>query len=366
MGTVAFFERTFLCANKFIRKTLVTYGEYKNIKRKKKLIDSVTLTKEQEKEIREYFKEFYGKSISTKWHRLYQSYLGTYRHNYFPEILYTSKLEPLTNPYRTAELFGDKNLLDSFFGDIEGVHIPHTYVSCVNGVIRCDNTILNLDAAAKKITNIGNCVIKKTVETSSGRDVMLCNIVDGYDTKTKLPISEILRSFGSNYVVQEKIEQSDVLKQFNASSLNTFRVITYILDDEIKVCPISFRMGRGNADRDNIHYGGIVVGVNQSGELKEYAFSEYGEKLSKHPDSQVEFSKAVIPQVPKIIETAKILHQHMPYLGILSWDLSLDSNNVPVLIEMNSIGQSVWFCQMINGEPLFGEDTPKMLAKIRK
>ena len=60
------------------------------------------------------------------------------------------------------------------------------------------------------------------------------------------------------------------------------------------------------------------------------------------------------------------MHANLPYLGILSWDLSLDTEGAVVLIEVNTTGQSAWFCQMVNGESLFGENTVKMLQLIRK
>lgn len=60
------------------------------------------------------------------------------------------------------------------------------------------------------------------------------------------------------------------------------------------------------------------------------------------------------------------MHANLPYLGILSWDLSLDTEEAVVLIEVNTTGQSAWFCQMVNGESLFGENTGKMLQLIRK
>lgn len=60
------------------------------------------------------------------------------------------------------------------------------------------------------------------------------------------------------------------------------------------------------------------------------------------------------------------MHANLPYLGILSWDLSLDTEGSVVLIEVNTTGQSAWFCQMVNGESLFGENTGKMLQLIRK
>lgn len=203
-------------------------------------------------------------------------------------------------------------------------------------------------------------VIKKTVDTSSGRDVQIFD-------PNKMDIREEIKRFGESWVAQELIEQHPDLQKLNSTSLNTFRVITYICDGSICVCPVALRMGRSGADRDNIHYGGISIGVNADGTLKQFAFAECGDKFTKHPDSKICFEGYRIEGAgAKIRDTAIRCHERMPWLGILSWDLSIDAEGRIVLIEVNTTGQSAWFCQMVNGEPLFGENTGKMLELIRK
>ena len=44
-------------------------------------------------------------------------------------------------------------------------------------------------------------------------------------------------------------------------------------------------------------------------------------------------------------------------IKMISWDWTLDENNIPVLIETNLTGQAVWLPQMVNGQPMFGENT---------
>ena len=62
---------------------------------------------------------------------------------------------------------------------------------------------------------------------------------------------------------------------------------------------------------------------------------------------------------------AKKLHSYVPWLGIISWDLTINEQGDITLVEMNTTGQSAWFCQMVNGEPLFGNNTSKMLEMIK-
>ena len=361
MGTVNTCENIFRNTSVFIRRNLVQVGERRNIKSKKYLYEKVVLTPAQEKDIQDFFVAHYGKKIPTMWHRLYQSYTGIFRYNYFPEILLSSQLEPLTNPYREAEFLGDKNLLPVLFGNIGGLHVPKTIISCIRGILRDEeNNIISQEEAYKKVSSSKSCVIKKTIETSSGRDVEII-------TPSKINIAEKIDAFGKDYVVQELIEQAEALRILNPTSINTFRVITYICNDEIHVCPVALRIGRSNADRDNIHYGGICVGVTDEGILRKQAFSEYGECYDSHPDTGILFENYRITGAGKQIrDTAKKLHCRVPYLGIVSWDLTIDSTGNITLIEMNTTGQSCWFCQMVNGEALFGEDTATMLEKIRK
>lgn len=120
MSTVRTCEKILLNTSKYIRRTLVTYGEKRGIEKKKDLYSSVTLTPEQEKRVQDFYQWNYGKRISTRWHRLYTSYTGTFCYDYFPEILFSSRLEPITNPYREAEFLDDKNLLYTFFRNVGG------------------------------------------------------------------------------------------------------------------------------------------------------------------------------------------------------------------------------------------------------
>ena len=89
MGTVHTIENHLTAISRTIRRVLVSYSERQNIQKKRKLIDKVSLTETQKQEIKEFFRKNYGKSLSTAWHRLYQSYTGIYCKDYFPEILFS-------------------------------------------------------------------------------------------------------------------------------------------------------------------------------------------------------------------------------------------------------------------------------------
>lgn len=296
--------------------------------------------------------------------------MNVYRVDYFPEVLFSAKLEPKLNPYWEAEFLDDKNLLPILFDSIEGLHIPSTYAACVRGRFRdSDGKFVEKVKVMANLADIGNCVIKKTRDTDSGRDVMICNITKGDDLTSGKSLSEIFELMGGDFVVQEKIVQHPCLNGLYDKAINTFRVISYFCEGELYVGPIALRMGRNGADRDNIHFGGIAIGLNDDDSLKDKAFTEYGEVFTSHPDSKVVFSDyrllACGGVILRLKEMAILLHSRMPFMGVLGWDLTIDSNNQVVVVEVNSIGTGIWLNQFVNGEPLFGDNTPKMLNLIR-
>ena len=142
------------------------------------------------------------------------------------------------------------------------------------------------------------------------------------------------------YIVQECIAQNEQLAVLYAGAVNTFRVITYLWNGEVFHVPLALRIGQGGSYLDNAHAGGMFIGVNDSGELNDEAFTEFGKRYKEHPDT------------------------HAPQLGIISWDLTVDQNGEFVLIEANTRGQSIWFPQMANGMGAFGKNTAEILKFI--
>ena len=366
MSVIRMFRSAMENVDQQMVKLLRTYGEMKNVWRKRVLIKKIKLTGEQKKQIDQLFRSCYGRKVAYHWHRLYMSYSGVFRADYFPEILFSTRLEPLMNSRLSYEQLGDKNMLPLLFGQIADVHVPYTYLSAVNGVIRdCNNSFVlaeNLDSLFRDC----RCVIKKTIDTSSGRDVQVCCFQNGVELSTGKHWTEILDAFGKDYVVQEKIIQHESLNRIYPNAVNTFRVITYLVNGQVRVCPIALRLGQNGADRDNIHYGGFCIGVKPDGTLRTNAYSEMGEAYSEHPNTKIIFGDTKIEGVERICSAAQRCHYCCPWLGILSWDFTLDQKGIPTLLEVNTTGQSAWFSQMVNGEPLFGADTAYMLNLIKE
>lgn len=343
-------------------------GEYINIFRKRDLIKTIYLSNTDKKEIDTLWRIHYGKKISYNWHKLYASYTGVVDTMYFPEILYSTNLEKRYNDFTTALIYEDKSQLDILLKDLssnESNTIPSIIYSSAGLLYNCKHELISWSEAVCILSNIGKCVIKPSIDSDSGRCVRVLNIQGGRDIKTNENIESILHSYGKNYLVQGFINAHDTLKVLNPSSVNTIRIITYLCEGIVFHCPLAMRIGTNDAEVDNIHAGGLVIGLKDNGYLNQFAFTELGEKHSIHPRTKIVFGNHFIPGVSDAIALVKRKHQFIPRLTFISWDITIDEFGHPLIIEMNTRNQSAWFPQMVNGCSLFGENTHKMIELLK-
>ena len=237
---------------------ITTKAEIRNIEKKKNLWSKVELTPHEDKEIREYWKQISGCVIDTRWHRLYASYLDCQvSKDFFPEILYSTKLEKKLSDSKFYGILSDKGFLTSIFPGDGTYRTPKTVVYNSYGTyVDGDKLVLSADEAKNRIGDAGLVIVKPTIDTSSGEGILKANFVNGTDTLSGETVEKVVDRYKQNFIVQECVKQSRYLADLCDKSLNTFRVITYICNGKIHLAPLSLRMGTGTSYVDNIHRGG--------------------------------------------------------------------------------------------------------------
>ena len=334
--------------------------------RKEKIYKDVIWSEENQKAFDDYWTEISGKKISNRWHKLYQSMSGEFSVDYFPEKLFSTKVETTLNNSQYARVLQDKNLLDTLSTGC-GCVVPRMICMCSGGNFYNEKRILiTRDEAVALVLESDNLIIKPTADSSSGEGI---TFIDNPQSIGTDELNKNFNNLGKNFVVQKKIIAHPQFSAFNSSSINTIRIITYITNGEMHHVPIAFRIGRKDRTVDNIHAGGLVVGVNDDGTLLPDAYElGYGDKTIKykqHPDSNVVFDGYKLPCIPEIIKSAYAVHRRLVNIGIVSWDFTVDNENNPVLIEANIRGQSIWFPQIVHGKGAFGERTKEIMEMIK-
>ena len=343
---------------------VVTAAEIISVIKRRNMYSNIQWTDQQQSDFDRYWKSHYGKKIPNSWHKIYESINGSYCVQYIPEMIFTTQIEKVMNDYRYASVLADKSLVESF-AKVAGCHVPDTILLCSKGVY-FDNKHrpISYEKACKIINDYKHSIIlKPTVDSGSGKSVRFLTAEDHVD------VGRLIIEMGSDFIVQEAIKQHPTFSLLNPSSVNTLRVMTYILNNNLYHIPIACRMGNGNSKVDNIHAGGLVAGVLDDGCMLSTAYQlGYGDtkiKYNKHPITGVEFKGIVLPSINKVIKTAYEIHGRFPRLGIASWDFTVDENNNPIFIEVNLINQSIWFPQIVHGKGGFGKNTSELLELIR-
>lgn len=345
---------------------VVWIHEIKNIRKKRKLFSKIKLRTDQIQEIDKLWQQAYGRKIFKDWNRLYQSYTGQFDAKYFPEILYTTKLEIHMNPRHVCRVLSDKNLLEILFKD-EKAKVPRTIVSNAWGYHYDESrNVIGREKMLEILENAGNIVIKPTINTNSGMGITVHNIQNGIDLLSGENVNTILLKQKKNYIIQEKLVAHTAYASLYEQSINTIRVITYIVDHSVHHAPLALRMGRGGKFVDNAHAGGIMIGLTDRGILNKMAFSEMQDRFYKHPDSGVVFEGYMVPSTLQMIDVAEKLHGRIPGIGIISWDFMVDKDENVVIIECNLSSQSIWLSQIVNGCSFFGDHTVNMIHSMAK
>lgn len=324
---------------------------------------SVKLSPEQSKEL----DTIWGAGTSKrrrfeKWTRLYYKRSGTFAPDYMPEIVYSTRVEPRLVNYRRCEILGDKALTEILFSGVEGLTIPETVLVRSNGFYYGpERKPMTKKDALSILHDAGRVFMKPSVGSAAGEGVRSLDLKGGLDQRSGSSVAEVLGSAPPDFIVQRAIVQNEKYACLHPASINTVRVVTYVLDGKVHHWPSAMRMGVGGNAVDNAHAGGIFVGVEDDGALLPWAMNMEGDHFKEHPTTRVRFAGHFVPGVPAMLAAAYRLHGRLPGIGIVSWDFAYSDQGAPVLVESNLGGAAAWLPQMTHGKGAFGKNTKRVL-----
>ena len=154
-------------------------------------------------------------------------------------------------------------------------------------------------------------------------------------------IDEVGNLPDGKYIIEECLIQSKELNSIYSGSINTLRLITYVVNDEIKVLNAVLRVGTSKTNGvDNWAKGGIAIPVDSNGVLMKYGcikplFNEERLRLNEHPDSNVKFEGFILSKYNDAIKVAINAHQVLKDdIKFIGWDIAFTENG-PSIIEGN-------------------------------
>jgi hypothetical protein len=321
-----------------------------------KLSEKKKLTKEQKKEIQDFYKSIIGKKVTLYSHEYFYSRTGIYSKEYVPKSLYHVDLQPKANmvPYRDA--YADKNMIDVLLPNVKH---PHTILKRMNGYFYYEGEPVSKQEAINLCQNISYAIIKPVLN-HSGVGVKGLEIKEGMTNLNGWTVEKLFDKYGMNFQIQERLKQHEKMNQLNATSVNTIRILTYRSDMEVLVIYSVVRIGRQGQVIDNQSAGGISAIIEEDGKLGKYAYGGFSDDKVEKTDSGTILEGFELPSYSKAIETVKRLHYQLPFFNLIGWDVAIDEVGDPVIIEWNAdpgLSQSAY-------GPGFGKFTERVLREL--
>lgn len=145
-----------------------------------------------------------------------------------------------------------------------------------------------------------------------------------------------LKEAETDWIVEKRITQSDEMAKWNASSVNTIRVNTFLTNRGFFVLAPFIRTGRKGSIVDNGGKGGIYALIDErTGLVLTDGRDEKGGFYPVHPDSGIAFKNTMIPEWNGLLRTVEKVHRSdMSNHIYISWDFAY-TNDGWAIIEGN-------------------------------
>lgn len=243
----------------------------------------------------------------------------------------------------------------------KGMRLPKTLVVCVNGTLfNADMDIVSVLEAISILKATDKAIVKPTSFSGCGSGIEII----ATEKVAANVLTEYMSTYKGNFIIQELVKQSTQMSKLSKNSLNTFRVSTLFINGKFSVCSVTCRCGMGDSYLDNVAAGNVMVGVHLDGRFTKYAYDSYYGKHTKS-DTGIVFEDFKIDAMDKILSFVEDNHQKMlPHCGFVGWDIALDENDEPVMIEVNLYGAGIHFEQLAVEAPLYGDRTDEVIEYV--
>lgn len=250
--------------------------------------------------------------------------------------------------------YTDKCAYNEFFRD---VWRPKTIVRNINGYFYDDRKAIKREEAVAICSDLDDAVIKPSMDGMWGMGVRAFSSERGRVTEYET-VDGLFDKIGMSFIVQKKVRQHHEMSRLNPTSLNTLRVLSFRHGDEVAVLYAVVRIGRKNQIVDNETAGGINADIDlNSGRIIDCAYGSPSEKRIEYTDVGTQLKGFLIPSFDEVISMVKDLHLRLPYFHLVGWDLGIDEEGKPVMIEWNRTPD---LSQTAHG-PAFGEMTEEIV-----
>lgn len=304
----------------------------------KNLLGNKMLTPAQLSLCDEYAAEVLGNIVFAPWLYLYTCRAGEFREGWIPGGYFHTYVSPAINGEygRISKLSGlPKKLFDgSLFPDVL-YYINGLFFDIGGGIVK-EKDLVNI-----LFNNHHKRVFFKLDNSSESKGIYIYN-------KETFNLRQI-KSLG-NGLFQHEIKQHEQLNEVVPNSVATLRLIT-VINKNGNSCVKSAHLRIG---RLTDQYVTVNTQINipvdlKTGNCNEYGYFKNFETMCKHPDTEFVFKDFHIPHFNLATNAVERLHNQIPYVQLIGWDVAIDNNDEVKLMEWNAKSPGITFIETTTG-----------------
>jgi hypothetical protein len=275
--------------------------------------------------IRDYAAATFGDARYYPWLYFYSLYRGAFREGWIPpDFFHGVAIDHLNGAYR--RICGARTLYHRL---LRSDRVPDL-LYCVKGRWTTPDGLPVAPAEVRdRLFAEASRVVVKLEASRKGYGVAV-ETADSFD-------AEAWQSRG-NLVVQRFVEQSPQLAAIYPDAVATIRINT-IMPDAGAPCVAGSYLRLGQQGARTVNAISIDVPVlDADGRLCAWANTVDWQRLPRHPDTGFVFDGATVAGYAAAARACVALHERLPQFGFIGWDVAIDSEGAPQVLEMN-IGQ---------------------------
>lgn len=282
--------------------------------------------KKKRSDIKAYCAEVFDDASYWPWLAYYTELRGEFKRGWIPVDYYRFKLLPQMNPEKYMRFSEAKTIDHKLFN---GAVVDPLFTRTNGQYYHKDGSVLKPEELDQMLQEINDEIIIKPDSGRAGQGIIFIH-------SDELQFEKLPKN--TDLIFQSVVKQHPELQKLYPHSVNTLRVQTFLDDNgTVHVKFIVIRFGRGGNRVDNASLGGGWIFVNTNGSIEPTAFDSIGLEIGiRHPDTGILYSDLKLPFLSAVISLCKSAHHRFPYTRIIGWDIYVNEQAEPKIIEWNA------------------------------
>lgn len=194
---------------------------------------------------------------------------------------------------------------------------------------------------------------KFIVKPDNGMCGIGVSIIDSDGKDLKKLYDELISN--NTLLLEELLIQDDSISSIYPHSINTIRVYTVHLNNEVHIMFKAIRIGNHGKIVDNFNNGGMFTVIDDDGVIRLPAIDKLNNVFEKHPMTGKDIIGFKIPRFDEIMELCKKLALIVPEIKYAAWDICVTKNGLDIVEGNEHPGYDIYQSRPHLGKDLCGK-----------